>query len=327
MTDILKYRIPGGKTVQMKGVFSEVQKGDEPVGFIVSDFRGNNLFHFEGMETEDLSALDLHFTSEGPFCSSKEEYLSDASRFLRSIQEQNIGKAVLSRIKRVDFDEKKAFDLFDQLASNYPQALVYLISSPLFGTWIGATPEVLLKVEGRKGYTVSLAGTLPAEGEERWTEKEEIEQQLVTDFIMDTLEEVGFEHPVLNGPNEFVAGPVKHLKTDICFEFNGQESLGLAMELHPTPAVSGLPRDKALELIGLLEKHDRSLYTGMIGLFLPGMTQLFVNLRCCSIKKGGAFLYLGGGFTANSDIEKEWLETENKSKTLQNVIQQLMTDE
>ena len=326
MTDILKYRFPGCDTVQMKGVFSEVKEDDEPVGFIVSDFRGNNMFRFDGLESKNLKASDLHFTSEVPLCSSKEEYISNASRFLHSIQEDNLGKAVFSRIKRVDFDGSKAFELFDQLVGSYPQTLVYLISSPLFGTWIGATPEVLLRVKDQKGYTVALAGTLPAKGEDSWTEKEKIEQQLVTDFILNTLEEKGFEHPVINGPIEVLAGPVKHLKTDIHFVCNEQESLDLAMELHPTPAVSGLPREKALELITRLERHDRSLYTGMIGLLLPGMTELFVNLRCCSIRKDEAFLYLGGGFTASSDVEKEWLETENKSRTLLYVMQQLMTD-
>ena len=51
--------------------------------------------------------------------------------------------------------------------------------------------------------------------------------------------------------------------------------------------------------------------------------QIYVNLRCCQIQNGAAYLYLGGGFTKDSIPELEWQETENKSKTLLNILQKL----
>jgi isochorismate synthase len=324
VTDILKYRFPGRDVVQMKGEFTEFTGEMQPEGFILSNFSGAKIFQFSGTLADDFEISDLHQESTEPLCVSREEYLKSASSFLRSIQEEELGKAVFSRVKRVEFDEKKTFELFDSLVETYPKTLVYLVSSPLFGTWVGATPEVLLKTKGADAYTVSLAGTLPAESLESWTEKERLEQQLVTDFIMNILEKSKAEDKNLTGPFEVVAGPVKHLKTEVRFTINGQLPFDLVKELHPTPAVSGLPREKALRLIDQFEQHDRSLYAGMIGCLESSNTELFVNLRCCSIKRGEAFLYLGGGFTSESDVEKEWTETENKSKTLINVMQLLM---
>ena len=58
----------------------------------------------------------------------------------------------------------------------------------------------------------------------------------------------------------------------------------------------------------------------MIGVVGEQSTQLFVNLRCAEIIQNQAYLYLGGGFTKDSTVESEWSETENKAKTLLNVM-------
>jgi isochorismate synthase len=119
-----------------------------------------------------------------------------------------------------------------------------------------------------------------------------------------------------------VAGPVKHLRTDFSFRTTREET-ELLDALHPTPAVSGLPRALALEIIENIEEHDRSIYTGYIGLLSPKDSKIYVNLRCCQIRPGNMFLYLGGGYTKDSNPELEWEETENKSKTLLDLVQKL----
>ena len=101
---------------------------------------------------------------------------------------------------------------------------------------------------------------------------------------------------------------------------NGQKPIQIADKLHPTPAVSGLPQKEAIELIDSIEEHERSLYAGCIGV-LGDRTDLFVNLRCAQLIENEYFLYLGGGFTKDSIAKKEWQETENKSRTLLDILE------
>jgi isochorismate synthase len=69
------------------------------------------------------------------------------------------------------------------------------------------------------------------------------------------------------------------------------------------------------------ERHDRSLYTGIIGWCGENETELFVNLRCARVIDQEMYLFLGGGITAQSDAELEWQETENKSRTLIDLLE------
>jgi isochorismate synthase len=94
----------------------------------------------------------------------------------------------------------------------------------------------------------------------------------------------------------------------------------IAKDLHPTPAVSGTPRKDALDWIRSEEKHERQFYAGIIGSMDEHSMNLYVNLRCAQIIGSDIYLYVGGGFTADSIPEKEWEETENKSKTLLNLL-------
>ena len=93
--------------------------------------------------------------------------------------------------------------------------------------------------------------------------------------------------------------------------------------LHPTPAVCGLPPEEAHSLIRSAETHDRKLYTGFLGINTADSLQLFVNLRCMEVSTTGHTLYLGGGLTRGSKLEKEWAETEHKARTLRDQIQKI----
>src|SRR5690606_25721016 len=87
-------------------------------------------------------------------------------------------------------------------------------------------------------------------------------------------------------------------------------------DLHPTPATCGIPAVKSKEFIRDIESHDRFIYTGFIGVFSDESKKCYVNLRCLEIFADSAVLYVGGGITASSTLEKEWLETERKAETL-----------
>ena len=330
MEDFLAYRFPGKELVQSFGTFNQLEKVEESINsFVISDFRGENQYVFRSNPESNLKGdfTNWHFHSEIPEVIDYPKYMRNAQVFLSAMQELGMKKVVFSRVKKVSFPTENIQVLFNSLCEKYPKAFVYLASSSLFGTWIGASPEILLEIHKQSVFTMSLAGTKAIENQEEWDKKEREEQQFVTDFIIETLSEQGITEVENQGPYTFEAGPVKHLRTDISFDLGNRTSLELAAALHPTPAVSGLPQALAIELIEAIENHDlnynRFLYAGYLGLVSAEHTKLFVNLRCCQIQRDAAYLYVGGGFTKDSNVELEWQETERKSKTLLSVIQEL----
>lgn len=321
MTDLLYYRFPGNAPESYAGTLSTIYKHEVSEGFVFTNFDASQCYVFEASDSKPGGTL--HFKTARPYVFTQREYLQQAHAFLNGIHQMSLGKAVFSRIKSTSFDGNKALALFEKLCDQYPRALVYLLSSELTGTWIGASPEVLLEAHDQYLFTMSLAGTRKASEEGSWGEKELIEQELVTDFITDQLKELQVDEIEAAGPYDFEAGPVTHLRTDISASLSGISPWTAALRLHPTPAVSGLPRPAAIALIGSAETHDRELYTGMFGFVSGSSSRLFVNLRCAQLQEKQAYLYLGGGFTPQSVPELEWQETENKSRTLLNVMETL----
>ena len=264
----------------------------------------------------ELSVIHLYPGKTLPKNTSREAYNTSYLHAIGELRNKTCEKVVLSRIKKIDKTCELA-DTFNALNIEYPTTFNYLFSSPNLGTWMGASPELLCTIKNNLLRTVALAGTKTEE--EDWTKKEIIEQQYVTDFISSTLSD--FSNKVhVSEPYDQNAGPVVHLKTDISAELNSTNWYELVSALHPTPAICGTPTLVASTIIDKSEKHERQLYTGFIGLNSKDKRVFFVNLRCMQITKDATYLYLGGGLTIDSDLEREWNETERKAKTLESVI-------
>lgn len=91
--------------------------------------------------------------------------------------------------------------------------------------------------------------------------------------------------------------------------------------LHPTPAVCGIPKADTYQFICNEEGYDRQYYSGIIGRLNPASdTQLYVNLRCMRIDKHTATLFAGSGILTSSTAESEWEETCEKMKTMQTIL-------
>jgi isochorismate synthase len=316
----LLYRFPGEEIRKKFGKFVSFDPFLHREGFVIADHSGVNSWIFQEREQDEKA--EFHFRSVVPVTLEQSEYLDLSNSFLTELREQHVGKAVFSRIESSDLPERFSIEnFFHEMEKSYPTAFVYLISDPVFGTWVGATPEILLKSDRDQALIMSLAGTQPKSSQEKWGVKELAEQEMVTDFVMDVLKELNADQVQVNGPYTAEAGFVRHLRTDILFSMDAISPFDLIHKLHPTPAVSGLPRDKALDLIKKYEPQDRSLYTGYLGWFSAERIELYVNLRCCEIQHGKVYLYLGGGFTKDSIPDLEWEETVNKGRTIRSVLE------
>ncbi len=269
-----------------------------------------------------LPARPLHLHD-----STLAEYRHLVAEALQFILANNLKKVVVSRTTSVPLPA--GFDpmaLFTTLCQRYPMAFVSLVAVPGVGTWIGASPEMLLATDHHGLNTVALAGTQvhpPGSPLEtvRWSHKEIEEQALVSDYIRAFFRGVGVTPVHEAGPRTIAAGNVVHLRTDFRVELPRPAWLALAdrvlHELHPTSAVCGMPKDKALAFILAHEGYDRSFYSGYLGpMHLDGASHLFVNLRCMQLDHHSAHLYMGGGVTADSQPDAEWRETQWKADTL-----------
>lgn len=311
--DVLKYRIPGNDPVSKKGRFHEVDRINSE-GFVVTSFTKDQKFIFiEG----DLEA-GYHF-KENPYKSySQDQFFNSGKELLHEFEKGELKKAVLSR-PLLKSGQLEPGLVFERLCEKYPDAFVYLISSSYFGTWTGATPEILLKSDQGVKSTMALAGTKRSEDASSWSNKELAEHKYVVDRIERVLSRLGVGFLHIEGPSDTIAGPVKHLKTTFTFKSNESDS-GIVDLLHPTPAIAGTPVESSIRWIKGNESYDRQLYTGMIGI-LGSDSNVYVNLRCMQIFENEYALYLGGGWTNESTPEKEWEETENKALTLLQVLE------
>jgi isochorismate synthase len=282
----------------------------------------------EDFETLDVPNIAWAANSKAPVITSHSHYLQQAKSMIDEMKAHKLEKAILSRIKKYETLHFNPLQTFKKLCTKYPSVMVYWVTIPDEGTWLGATPETLIKVDNGIAQTEALAGTqadngMPLEKVE-WGTKEQEEQQIVADNIR-LLIGGYFPDAVLEteGPITFYTGVLLHLITRFKWhtQLNTPAIESFIKALHPTPAIVGQPRQAALKLISNLETHDRAYYTGLLGPINPNeVTHLFVNLRCMQAFDGFVALYLGGGLTGNSDPDAEWLETELKAKTLLSVL-------
>jgi isochorismate synthase len=238
--------------------------------------------------------------------------------------EKGICKKIVASKVSVETQEKSPVALFLKLCDNYPHAFTYMIYVAGECLWMGATPEVLLTCAEKQVETMSLAGTQPSILNQlvyQWGEKEREEQQIVTDYIAAILSSIALQNISISTPETFSAGNLVHLKSTLKAMVSSTAQLKeLLLKLHPTPAVGGLPKDEAMQIILKEEAHQRQYYTGFLGLWNGAInTSLYVNLRCAEIIDDQIIYYAGCGITSNSDAEKEWQETEHKIETLHRV--------
>jgi isochorismate synthase len=337
------WRYPGG---EIKGVFANhavpLQAGKDPNGhgFMVAPFYAEDRLptyfiratktYPEISQTDEIKTLSNHSTKDNaiPHITTKDEYIEAFSQLKIAIDNEVIEKVVLSRTRESNaINLKMAGKMFSQLEKTYPGAMAYIFNIPQRGCWMGVTPEILLSKQGRSYETVAVAGTRAANNREEWTNKEEHEQGVVSMFIERILHTNNIRHFNKKGPENFTAGNVVHLKTSYSIsedEISGK-ALAVARALHPTPAVCGIPRNKSRKLIKKAETHLRGFYSGFLGEvdFRKQDVKLYVNLRCMQVFKDRAVLYAGGGLTKGSEAEKEWEETQEKTRTLLNVAEKL----
>ena len=152
--------------------------------------------------------------------------------------------------------------------------------------------------------------------------KNQHEHQLVVDSIVQRLKPIAETLNVSDQPELMKLGNIQHLYTPIEGEF--KEAMGiipLLEKLHPTPALGGAPRDKAMAFIGADEPVTRGWYGAPVGFLNPDLGGKFgVAIRSAVAQRDRVWAYAGAGIVADSDPASEWDETAIKFRPMLNAL-------
>nr|WP_049908907.1 isochorismate synthase [Halorubrum saccharovorum] len=260
---------------------------------------------------------------------SREAWRESVEAAVDRIRGGDLRKVVLAQALEADLDAHfpRAATL-DRLAEKYPDCHRYYFEPDAEGSaFFGATPERLVALRGRTVETDALAGTTgrgetPAEDE--WLAQELLddaknvhEHELVADTVREQLEP--FAASISAGERRVRRlATVQHLHTPITAELNADRHvLDLVEALHPTPAVGGLPPDRALETIHDTEPFDRGWYAAPVGwIDAAGNGAFAVAIRSAVATQSRATLFAGVGLVADSDPDREWDEVQLKYRPI-----------
>jgi anthranilate synthase component 1 len=199
----------------------------------------------------------------------------------------------------------------------------------------GASPEMLLRVEGRRVETRPLAGTRPRgataeedaqrEKELLADEKERAEHLMLVDLGRNDLGRVcsfrSVSVPELMRIERY--SHVAHIMSSVIGELaEGKDALDALVATFPAGTLSGAPKIRAMEIIDELEPVRRGVYGGTLGYFdLRGNADFCIAIRTLLLEDGRATVQSGAGIVADSDPETELQETEAKAGAMMEALQ------
>ena len=220
------------------------------------------------------------------------------------------------------------------LRQRYPDCYAFSLSNGCGQSFIGASPERLVRVSQGVLETEALAGSAPrgaGASEDAAlaagllaSEKDLREHRLVLDSIVRRLESLGLQLEFAAKPGVRRLANVQHLHTPVRAVLpDSVRLLDALTRLHPTPAVGGSPREAAVAHIRELEGFPRGLYAGALGwLNARGGGEFFVGIRSALVDGAAARVFAGAGIVAGSVPENEFAETELKFKALLDALLQ-----
>jgi len=263
---------------------------------------------------------------------SREEYEAKVEKIKKYIIAGDCIQAVPSqRFSRPT--AAHAFDIYRALRTVNPSPYMFYLDLSDCQV-VGASPEMLVRVEDRRIDYHPIAGTKPRgrddvedlaiEQELRTDEKERAEHIMLVDLGRNDVGRVS--EPGTVQVTELMEverySHVMHLVSHVIGRLrDGMSSYDALRACFPAGTVTGAPKVRAMEIIAELERDRRGVYAGCAGYFdLSGNLDTAITLRTMVVKDGVAHIQAGGGVVYDSDPSTEYEETQNKAKALLRAI-------
>jgi isochorismate synthase len=258
-------------------------------------------------------------------------YLSAVATARDAVRAGELTKAVIARPIVVRSSEQiDVHAVLRRLRASFGSSYRYSIDG-----FIGASPELLVEIDGAVVRSHPLAGTAPRTGDVDndariaadliASTKDQVEHRVVIDVVHDTLLPWASYLDWEPEPSIVTVANVQHLGTRMegMLSQPGPSVIELVRALSPTPALGGHPRDAAIELIERVEGFERGRYGGAVGwVDAAGNGTWAVAIRCAELSDDGrsARLVAGGGIVADSDPHAELAETQAKFQAMLSAI-------
>jgi menaquinone-specific isochorismate synthase len=269
---------------------------------------------------------------------SHAEWMETVADAVEALERGDLRKVVLAR--RVDITANRPFvvpDVLERLTALYPSCMIFSV-----GGFLGASPELLIRRNGRDVESHPLAGTVARSGDAHGDEalvaklmgspKARHEHAVVVDALASALAPLCAELDVPDTPSVLGLRNVSHLATRITGRLAGSgdgtprtgedgdrppTALELVSLVHPTPAVGGEPTEPALRYMQKVEGFDRGCYAGPVGWTdARGNGAWAYGIRSAEVQGARARIYAGNGIVAGSDPREELAETQLKLQAL-----------
>ena len=267
---------------------------------------------------------------------SEDKWRNQVAAAIAAIKSDQLEKVVLARdLSAHSTTEIDARQLIKKLEIEYPSTWLFLVDG-----LVGATPELLVRLNKSLVTSRVLAGTIRKTGDEdrdlalaaslAKSSKDLEEHEYAVRSVADALAPFCTSTNVPESPFVLHLSNVMHLATDVTGVLNDSakptDIFTLISELHPSAAVCGTPTDTAKKLIRELEEMNRGRYAGPVGwIDVHGDGEIAIALRCGQLTHNNKSIriFAGCGIVAGSDPEKEFAESQAKLMPMRTALETL----
>ena len=274
--------------------------------------------HWQQLLAHPAPSSPINCLPEAERTLTERAWIARVNAAQRDIHLGRLDKIVLTRSRTLRTPTAaSARYLLETLCAHQADACIYAFSQGN-SSFLGATPERLLRLTGRQIESDALAGTAWPGSGELAESKNQHEQSLVVQAIKQALAPLCSSAPIAQPVEIHAAGQLTHLRSRIsATALSGTSLFDLLRVLHPTPAVGGYPTSNAINWLAEHHEQRSAWYSGGIGLLdSQGNGEFSVALRSALIQGKSIELHAGAGIVADSDPWQELAETNAKLGTL-----------
>jgi menaquinone-specific isochorismate synthase len=280
-------------------------------------------------EDELPGIIDISYSPDRP------QWIENCRKALKGFEKGEMEKVILARQTELGFTARVPALRF-LMNYPYPESSTYrFYFEPTEGhAFFSFTPERLYRRDGERLLTEALAGTVTKEAIKADdntaselllnSEKDIREHRFVRDTIKQELEPVCSRIDMEEGVQVLHLSHLAHLYTTcratLKPEFSNDSTV--LAQLHPTPAVGGVPREESMRLISLIEPFCRGWYAAPVGWLSRGSAEFAVGIRSALVSDSRMYIYSGAGLVRGSDPEAEWEEVDQKIGEILSITKQ-----
>ena len=291
---------------------------------IISIIEDNHIFLNEILDTNYTEKYHKDILTSNKFLTDKNTFVDAITKIKNHINNSDVSKVVISNILSCDINKKPLYsNIIKKLKNNHPTCCVFYYRYNNMQSFIGASPEMILKKETNIINIDALAGSKPIINKNQLLNDNKIQEEhgFVVEGIVDTLKSINIDSKIEESYILELKN-IAHLKTEITSEIDAQlNPLNILDILVPTAALSGYPKAPSMDIIDSIEENERGWYAGPIGWIDSEMNcQFYAALRSAYINNNKIYFYGGAGIVINSDSDEEWEEIVDKIDSIYNII-------